>query len=641
MKDFDSLNEEQKKAVEQIDGPVLLVAGAGTGKTMTLTSRIQYLIKKGVHPEKILAITFTNKAAEEMRNRVMKGLKNHQSWPFIRTFHSLAVFILRENHNRLNLPKHFPILDQGASRALVKEAIISLDYDLKHWDPRKIQSIISKAKGAGKNPPSLQKDARNPVIEVAALVWEKYEELKKEERALDFDDLLVKSLDLLNSDESIRNYYQDKWHYIHIDEYQDTNNIQYKIVKTISAPQNNIFAVGDGDQNIYSWRGADLQNILNFEKDFKSAKTMVLDQNYRSTKNILNAADEVIAKNKERIPKKLKSNKEVGEKITLYTAFSENDEADWIASKSEELIRCGIKENSIAVLFRTNFQSRVLEESFLHKGVAYQLVGTKFFERKEIKDMLSYLRASLSSDSLSDIKRIINVPKRGIGKATIVKIFSGDENSLSPKMLEKYRNFQNLLERIQKYAWKNKLSDTIKYIVEKSGMKEEYSKGSADEKDRLENIKELVTFATKYDELEPEQALEKFIEETSLLSDQDMLGQKREREDAVKLMTIHAAKGLEFDYVFIAGLEQGLFPSERDDGKNKYEKEEERRLCYVAITRAQKKVFLSYAQTRTIYGSSQVNVPSEFIDDIPEEIIEYEDSVWNNDDDKKTIYLDF
>lgn len=642
MKFLETLNDAQREAVKQIDGPVLVVAGAGTGKTKTLISRIIYLINSGVSPENILAITFTNKAAGEMRERIDKELRDYQTKPYIKTFHSLSAMILRDEHGVVKLPRHFTILDQGDSRALVREAMKNLDYDPKRWEPKKIQNVISKAKGEGATSSEFESQIKNQLEEVSRIIWDEYERLKGGEGALDFDDLLAKTYLLLKSNGAVREKYQSLWKYVHIDEYQDTNKIQYKLAKLLSVPEHNLFAVGDSDQNIYSWRGANIENILHFERDFNKARIIILNKNYRSTKNILSTADSIISKNKHRVPKELQATLKDGEMLSLYIAFSENDEANWIANKSSELIRSRVNPNEIAVLFRTNFQSRVLEGAFLYSGIPHELVGTKFFERAEVKDALAYLRAALNPSSLTDLKRIINLPRRGLGKVAISKIFAGQINSLPKKVKEKYENFVGLLEKINNYALQNLPHQTIKYLVQETGLQKMHEEKGEEGLEKLSNLKELVSFAAKYKNLSPEEALEKFLEDAALMSDQDTIGTKT-RGPAVKLMTIHAAKGLEFDYVFISGMEQGLFPSEREEKKNKYEAEEERRLCYVAITRAKKKIFLSYAHTRTIYGNKETNEPSEFIGDIPEEILEYEESEWgmDNNEEEKTIYLDF
>jgi DNA helicase-2/ATP-dependent DNA helicase PcrA len=628
-----NLNKEQLLAANYFTGPLLILAGAGAGKTKTLVARIVNLIKNGTAPDKILAITFTNKAAAEMRERVGKELASNselnlpvslEGRPFISTFHALGVYIIRENAHELSLSKHFKIFDRDDSKKAVREALKDLGFDPKEFEPGKILSIISREKGAAVNQSAYALTVENDYTgSVIARVWEKYERTLKEEGALDFDDLLTKTLILLYKKE-ILDKYLDKWTYIHIDEYQDTNVAQYKIANILSSKHLNLCVVGDIDQNIYSWRGARLKNILDFERDYPGAKIIILEENYRSTKTILDAANIVIEKNKWRKEKKLFTNKAGGEPISLYEGFDEVSEAEFITTKAEGLIAGGVKPEEIAVLYRANFQSRVLEEAFISYGVKYQLLGTKFFERKEVKDVIAYLRAALDRKNISDIKRIINVPVRGIGKVSFLKIVEGKTESLPEKIKRSYEDFKSLLNQLEKIAQTEKPSDVIKFILKKSGIEDEFSSEGEDE--RLENVRELVTIASRYDTSPGLPGIEEFITNASLQSDQDEL---KDDKGGVRLMTIHAAKGLEFDYVFISGLEDGLFPHQRiTKSVHPEDDEEERRLCYVALTRARKKLFLSYAQTRTVFGTRQVNIPSEFLYDIPEESIVREEGTF-------------
>jgi DNA helicase II / ATP-dependent DNA helicase PcrA len=632
MNDLDKLNPQQKEAVEHKDGPLLVLAGAGAGKTKVITLRIYNLIKSGVAPREILAITFTNKAAKEMRDRIFSliggtpqsGYHNYQDdRPFVSTFHSLGVSILRENHKLLNLPKHFTIYDKNDSTKAIKEALVESGYDPKAQSPGKINSVISKLKGDFIEREEYDRSSNDFFGELVSTVWEKYEETLKKEGALDFGDLLLKTTKLLNNNKKIREHYQKRWKYVHIDEYQDTNKVQYTMANLLSMQHRNIFVVGDIDQNIYSWRGANIRNILNFEKDFEKPKIVMLEQNYRSTKNILDASNKIIEKNKNRYDKKLFTDKEVGEKLALFTAYDEREEAQFVAEKSKELISKGVDSNNIAVLYRANFQSRNLEEAFLENSVPYQVLGTRFFERKEVKDVLSFIKASLNPQSLSDIKRIINIPPRGIGKVTLIKMLSNKEKEMTPTVREKVSKFRNLLREIKKRASSQKISETIKFIIKESGLEKKLKEGSEEDLERLENIKELVSLGSKYDKFEPEEGITKLLEEASLASEQDSLDQKTQKnKNGVKLMTVHASKGLEFDYVFITGLEEGLFPHEVMDVDENRDEEEERRLFYVALTRAKKKVFLTYANERTIYGGRIINLPSTFITDLDEENLE-------------------
>ncbi|MDQ3014812.1 MAG: UvrD-helicase domain-containing protein, partial [bacterium] len=475
---------------------------------------------------------------------------------------------------------------------------------------------------------------------LVAEVWQRYEKKLKAEKALDFDDLLLKTALLLRSNPEVRAHYQNIWKFVHIDEYQDTNKVQYMISKLLAEKTRNICVVGDIDQMIYSWRGADLQNILNFEEDYPEAKVVVLEENYRSTQTILTAANRAIEKNKNRREKKLFTKQGEGERIGTFGGYDEADEAEFIAEKARELINSGVDAREIAVLYRANFQSRVLEEAFLSSSVPYQVLGVRFFERKEVKDVLSYIRASLNPEGLADIKRVINVPARGLGKVTLLKLFSGQKDTLPAPTLQKVESFYNILGAITLTASTSKPSDTIKYVLKISGIEQSLKASKLDEDlERLENIKELVTLATKYDGMTPEEGMESLLTDAALASDQDDMIKD---QSAVKLMTIHASKGLEFDYVFITGLEENLFPSRRmgssDDGDK--DTEEERRLFYVALTRARKKLFLTYAGMRTIFGSKQINIPSEFMIEMDEDLIQAEDRTGSRKSAIKTIYFD-
>jgi DNA helicase II / ATP-dependent DNA helicase PcrA len=697
------LNSAQREAAVHKNGPILIVAGAGAGKTKTITHRIVNLIKEGVAPEKILAVTFTNKAAKEMRDRIMKAIEKNfvgnafsqvldlkaqtiqksifnsiKNEPFISTFHSLGVYIIKENARILGLTKHFTILDEGDTTTLIKDVIKEIGLDPKQYDPRRIKNIISREKGKFTNLSDYTENAGDPVNsgtnylnKVVAQVWNLYENKKSKENSLDFDDLLLKATKLLKENEVLRKIYQDKWEYLHVDEYQDTNEVQYLMSKLLAGNRKNICVVGDADQNIYSWRGANLKNILNFEKDYPGAKIILLEENYRSTKNILEVANEIIKKNIYRPNKNLFTKNKTGEKISLYEALDESDEAEHVATKilgildspedssflgslsglASPALTLGSsacespqKEKSsvlsdIAVLYRANFQSRALEEAMLTYNIPYQVLGIKFFERKEIKDTLAYLRAALNPESLSDIKRIINFPARGIGKVTLVKIFAGEKETLPVKIKLKVENFYKTLETIREKIKSESASSAIKFAVKKSGIEMELSTGTEEDTERLENIKELATLALKYDNLKEGTGIEKLLEDASLASDQDslMLAENRkEKKGTVKLMTVHASKGLEFKYVFITGLEDGLFPHQKDnETKTAEDKEEERRLFYVALTRAREKLFLLFANYRTIFGSRQINAPSEFISDIPTDLLERGDE----DPRIKTIYL--
>jgi DNA helicase-2/ATP-dependent DNA helicase PcrA len=650
------LNSQQKSAVLQTSGSLLILAGAGAGKTKTLTSRILHLVKSGVKPSSILAITFTNKAAKEMRERVEKILSEDQNLnipiqnqekPFMSTFHSLGVYILKENAREIGLTKYFNIYDRNDSKKAIKESIIKNGLDPKQFDLNKILSIISKQKGNFVDNKKFEKNIENEYFpQIISKVWNNYEKTLQEQKSLDFDDLLLKTALLLKTNPDIRKKYQEKWDYIHIDEYQDTNKVQYEISKILAENNKNICVVGDIDQNIYEWRGSNIKNIFKFEQDFPNTKTILLEQNYRSTQTILTAANQIIKKNKIRKEKNLFTENEEGEKISVFSGWTETQESRKVAEKVKNLINQNISPDEIAILYRNNFQSRVLEEAFLIEKIPYQVLGTKFFDRKEIKDVISFIKASLNPESIVDITRIINVPPRGIGKTTLLKIISNKKEELSPTIKSKVDNFYKLLEKIKEKALSSKPSETIIYIFNETGLMEKLKNGTEEDLERMNNIMELVTLAIRYDFLIDQEGIERFLEDVALSSDQDELDEKNQKKESVKMMTIHASKGLEFNYIFITGLEDNLFPSKRNFGEKteqtESQKEEERRLFYVAITRACKKVFLSFASNRIIFGSKQTNPPSEFISDIDENLIEMDNNQdFSSSNNEKVVYLEW
>jgi len=638
MEYLSELNPAQKEAVAHTNGPLLIIAGAGAGKTKTLTHRMFHLIKKGTKPSEILAITFTNKAAAEMRERVVRLIREDKTLnlpltfdelPFVSTFHALGVYILRNESRFLDLPKHFTISDDDDTLSAIKEALETAGMNPKQFEPRRMKSAISREKGELMTLERYTGAVGNEYFpRMLAQVWERYEAILLKRKSLDFDDLILKTVELLRSRPEVRERYRNMWRFIHIDEYQDTNTAQYQLSLLLAGDDKNICVVGDMDQSIYAWRGADFRNILNFERDFPSAKVVVLEENYRSTKNILDAANAIIQKNTERKEKNLFTKKEGGEKIGMYAAYDEEDEARFIAEKTQELIASGVEPKSIAVLYRANFQSRVLEDAMLRSDIPYQVLGVKFFARKEVKDTLSFLRAALNTDADADIARIINVPPRGIGKVTLAKIFAGQEETLPPAMREKISSFRSILADVKESALSKKPSETISFIIRRSGMETVYKAGTDEDRERLENVYELAHLAEKYDMLGSEQGIIKLLEDAALASDQDSLSHdKKEHKNAVRLMTVHASKGLEFPYVFVTGLEEDLFPHRSfESGEQSDRAEEERRLFYVAITRAEHKLYLSFASVRTIFGSRQVNIPSEFLSDIPEELTEPENN---------------
>jgi len=623
------LNERQKEAVLHTEGALLIVAGAGAGKTKTVTHRIIHLINKGVNPENILAVTFTNKAAKEMVERVghmLSGQTNTR--PMIATFHSLGVKILRDNAEKIGLNRHFVILDDADTNSIIREVLKDLNIDPKQSPIRMFKSIISSQKNNFVSLEEFGKNAQSYNAQVIARVWQKYEEKKVKEKGLDFDDLLLKTVILFQENKDVLDLYQERWKYIHVDEYQDTNTVQYLLTKLLAKKYGNICVVGDSDQNIYSWRGADITNILNFEEDYEGAKVILLEQNYRSTKNIIAVANNIIRKNKQRKDKNLFTENEDGELVSLFEAYNDKYEAEFVADKITEMLDKGVNPNDIAILYRANFQSRLFEEYMLKYSLPYQVLGVRFFDRKEIKDVLSYVRASLNPDSLSDIRRVINEPKRGLGKTTLEKLFSGQESVLPLKTRLKIKNFYESLEKIRNFIESHKPSESIAFVIKESGIEADLLKsGLEDDLERLENVKELITFATKYDELDKTEGIELLLEEASLASDQDTLSEtvKKKPKNGVKLMTVHASKGLEFEHVFIVGLEDDLFPHGKKSVNRDYNEEEERRLFYVAVTRSKKKLFLSYATIRMVFGNTEVRNPSEFLEDVPEELIHREE----------------
>jgi DNA helicase-2/ATP-dependent DNA helicase PcrA len=608
-----TLNEKQKEAVLLTEGPLLIVAGAGAGKTKTITHRIAYMIEKGVRPSSILAVTFTNKAAGEMRERVRALLPTDlHGTPLVCTFHSLCVRILREFHVDAMLPRAFVLWDRDDSAKSIKRALDRLD--LGQWTPRSMLSAISREKGEAANMRDYAERATMPRERAIAAVWEIYDAELRREGALDFDDLIARALILLRESERVRSLLQNRWHYITVDEYQDTNRTQYEIVRLLAGDRKNVCVVGDTDQSIYSWRGAEMEHLLNFEDAFPGAHVVLLEQNYRSTRTIIAAANGVIARNTKRHAKNLFTENQTGDPIHIYAGGNEVDEAWYIAQTIQKLIKEGIHADEIAILYRENFQSRVLEEACLGFGVPYRVLGTKFYERKEVKDVLSFIRAAMNTESRADFARAASAVPRGIGKVTIDKVFEGGEASLTGAAKIKIDTLRTILNHIYQACITLPASEAVRFALETSGV--ESSLGQTDEgKERLENVHELVNLAVRYDEFVPPEGVERLMEDAALESDQDELTEKRPE---VALMTIHASKGLEFDVVFVTGLEQGLFPSIREGTRDP---EEERRLFYVALTRARKTLHLTHAKQRMKYGSREFALRSEFIGDIDTRLV--------------------
>ena len=632
-----NLNEAQKEAVLHTEGPLLVLAGAGAGKTRVITHRILQIVKNGTEPQNILAITFTNKAAAEMRERVHKLLGGENAFPFVSTFHSLGLLIIKENFRLLGLKRKPSIYDRNDSMRVVKDALKALSAD-NEIEPRNALGTISKQKGEGVTAGEYAEGARTSRERLVANIWLRYEKALADDSALDFDDLLVRAERLLRTNDEVRKRYQEHWHYVHIDEYQDTNKIQAKLAEHLLTATKNVCAVGDIDQTIYGWRGAEITNLMHFEKKFPGAKVILLEENYRSTKNIIAAANDVICKNVQRIEKNAYTKNADGELLSLFQAFDETDEASYVARTIKALLADGSKPKDFCVLYRANFQSRAIEEALLSGDIAHQVLGTRFFERKEVKDTLSFIRAALEGGAV-DFSRIANVPPRGIGKVTLLKILAGREQELTGAVRDKVVNLRLLFMKIQKAALELPPSQLVRFVITESGLEQMHKEDKIEGAERLENLRELATLAARYDHLtNPKgeynqgEGLEAFMESAALASDQDEL---KETSDAVRLMTVHAAKGLEFSHVFIVGLEDGLFPYEREDA-TEASREEERRLMYVALTRAQKKVFLSYASYRTIFGSKNATLPSPFLSDITQELLEWKVPERRG----RTIYLD-
>lgn len=619
------LNTQQREAVLAIDGPLLVLAGAGAGKTKVIAERIKNIIRHGVEPQKILAITFTNKAAAEMRNRIGLG-------PFVSTFHSLGLTLIKENAKLLGYKRAPAIYDRADSLREMKRAL--KDSGNEEVEARAALGTISRAKGDGISAAEYAAGATNFREKAIAAAWLRYDAALRADTVLDFDDLLCKTVELLKKNPALREQCLQRWRYLHIDEYQDTNTIQATLAHLLVGPQKNVCAVGDVDQTIYGWRGAQIKNILSFETTYalpsQPVKVVMLEENYRSTKAILAAANHLIGHNTNRPEKNLFTKNQDGEPLSLYIAGDGGDEALFVARKIAELVGEGRKPADFAVLYRANFQSRAIEEKLLDANIPYQVLGTRFFERKEVKDVLSFVRAAVSENA-ADLGRVVDTLP-GIGKITKLKILSGQEHTLTGKTRERVAAMRSLLSTIAQQAADTPPSKLIRMVITQSGVEKALKEDKLEGAERLENLAELVSLAARYDTLPAPEGVEKFLESAALASDQDEL---KEDKNQVRLMTVHAAKGLEFAVVFIVGLEEGLFPYERE-GEGTDGLEEERRLMYVALTRAQKKVYLSYAMMRTIFGNTDIRTNSQFLVELPSELIENEVPERLG----KTIYLD-
>lgn len=623
--DLENLNKEQKKAVLYNEGPLLILAGAGSGKTKVLTTKIAYLIKeKGISPYEILAITFTNKAAKEMKERVENLIGEEARFIQISTFHSFGLRLLRENCKDLGYEPNFVIMDSDDSLVIVKKIMKDLNYDIKQFSPKAVKNKISSCKNELMSPNDYEKYVAGDFDQIILDVYRKYEEKLKSSNAVDFDDLLLLPIKLFRKHKDILEMYQNRYKYILIDEYQDTNEAQYILSKMISAKYKNICVVGDADQAIYGFRGANYKNILNFEKDYPNVLSIKLEQNYRSTKNILDAANCVIRNNQSRKEKNLWSTKGDGEKVTYYRAYDQLDEAHQVASFIKKIQDSGKSLSQVAILYRTNAQSRVMEEELLKDSIPYHIVGgLSFYSRKEIKDLLAYLKLIYNEKDDISLLRVINTPKRGIGLKTIQALQTRADinNSSLFEAIDggKEQSFKDLILSLKNVSETVSLTELIDKVLDASGIRRELeAEKSIEAEVRLENLKEFKSITKAFEERLGLVSLEDFLYEISLVNDKD---EYSEANDKVSLMTVHSVKGLEFDIVFVIGLEEGIFPH-MNSLYSSYDVEEERRLCYVAITRAREKLYLFNARRRVLFGNEQINPPSRFLGEIDKELLE-------------------
>ncbi len=632
---FHGLNERQAEAVRHVKGPLLVVAGAGSGKTKVLTHRVAYLMERGIQPRNILAVTFTNKATGEMKSRVENLLGKKQGIPFIGTFHAFGVRILREDGESAGYDKNFVIFDSSDTESLMRQILKDKNIDTKKFTPKGILAHISSAKNAFLTPDEYASTATNTYEEVSARMYHEYQSRLRSSNGVDFDDLLALPVRMMQENSGILEKYQERFQFISIDEYQDTNHAQYLLATLLSEKYRNICAIGDSDQAIYSFRGANIQNILDFEKSYPDAKIIKLEQNYRSTQNILDGADGVIDHNISRVKKKMFTERGSGELIEIHETYDEREEGEIIFRSIEKLMReKSYKRNDFVVLYRTNAQSRVLEEAALRHAIPYQIIGgVKFYSRAEIKDVIAYLRFVVNPADTVSFERIVNKPSRRIGDATIVKVLNSsrernlpvgvllDHVEMSEGLADAAKraltSFQSIIRKLRLLRESASAGDFIEKVLQESGFEAYLRDGTSEGENRWENVLELISVARKYDHVPPEDSIPLFLEEVALVSDVDSLEEER---DTVTLMTLHSAKGLEFPVVFIAGLEENLFPHSRslfspDD------LEEERRLMYVGMTRAKELLFLIFTTQRLIYGSFSDNLPSRFLREIPSEAL--------------------
>lgn len=638
---LNKLNKEQIEAVKQIEGPVLVMAGAGSGKTKVLTTRIAYLISEGINDYNILAITFTNKAAKEMRDRVNLIVKDVKS--FIGTFHSLGLRIIRENNEYFNLPNNFTIVDSDDTTVVIKKILKDMNLDPKQYNPSYIRNRISFIKNQMLSDTELDKLFNTPMDKTIVEIYHKYNQKLIESASVDFDDLLLLPVRLFTKHPEILEHYQDRFKYILIDEYQDTNPVQYKLSVLLANKYKNIFVVGDMNQSIYAFRQADYRNIINFEQDFKNAKVIKLEHNYRSTNTILEAANEVIKNNKERKDLRLYSDKGEGVKIKYLRSYDEKHEISLIIDEINDLIIKGYNYCDIALLYRTNAQSRAIEEVFLNKGMPYKVFGSYYFyNRKEIKDLISYLRLIYNPQDEISLRRIINVPKRGIGDSSLSELEqrARDNNITMFEALssKKELEFKSLIEDLIKRSESLSLTELIDEVLDKTGIKKELESSKAiEDETRLEYLMEFKSITASFEERTGSVNLGDFLEEVSLISD---ISNHTEDGNAVTLMTLHSAKGLEFPVVFLVGMEEGIFPHNMSLMEDNLE--EERRLCYVGITRAKERLYITNAKRRMLYGKDNMNMPSRFIAEINPNLLEKNESAEKEIKmiDKKSMYTE-
>ncbi|MCM3789805.1 DNA helicase PcrA [Domibacillus indicus] len=638
---LNGLNPQQQEAVKTTEGPLLIMAGAGSGKTRVLTHRIAYLIvEKEINPYNILALTFTNKAAREMKDRIGALLGGAAEEIWMSTFHSMCVRILRRDIDRIGYSRNFTILDTADQLSVIKSILKDLNIDPKKFDPRALLGAISSSKNILVDAAAFARQQGGYMDKVTSDVYTEYEKRLKKNNALDFDDLIMLTIRLFERVPEVLEFYQRKFQYIHVDEYQDTNKSQYTLVKQLASRFQNLCVVGDSDQSIYRWRGADIANILSFEKDYPHAKAIILEQNYRSTGRILQAANEVIENNSNRKPKKLWTENVDGKKIAYFRADSERTEAEFVAGKIKELSATGRKPSDFAVLYRTNAQSRLIEETLMKSNIDYTIVGgIKFYDRKEIKDLLAYLRLIANPDDDISLSRVINVPKRGLGSTSLDKIARyAQENDismfralaevdfigLSGKAANAAADFRDLIHAYTQQQEYLSVSELVEEVIDRTGYVDMLAaEKTIEAQTRIENIEEFLSVTKSFEESNEDKTLIAFLTDLALVADIDQLGKEEGPAESVVLMTLHSAKGLEFPVVFLIGLEEGVFPHSRSLMDDE-EMEEERRLAYVGITRAEEELYMTNAEMRTLYGKTNMNPVSRFISEIPEDLLESE-----------------